>query len=115
MTAVLLVYENLDAARSFFLDTLGFDEEWLVRSDDGCLVRSHVRLGDTVLLLDSPGAHGVRSPRAVRGVTHLVVITVGDVDAHHARAVAAGAKVVVPWGRDYEVEDGEGYIFSFIS
>ena len=114
------MYENLDAARSFLLDALGFDEEWAVRDDDGRLARSHVRLGDTVLLLDSPGAHGVRSPRAVGGVTHLVVITVDDVDAHHARAVAAGATVVVPphdrpWGRDYEVEDGEGYTFSFIS
>ena len=71
-------------------------------------------------MLDKPGAHGVKSPRAMGGVTHLVVISVGDVDAHHARAAAEGASVLVaprdrPWGRDYEVEDAEGYVFSFIS
>ena len=43
-----------------------------------------------------------------------------DVDAHHARAAAAGANVLVapcdrPWGRDYEVEDDESYVFSFIA
>ncbi len=120
VTALLLGYEDLDRARSFFLDALGFAEEWVVRDDDGRLSRSHVRLGDTVLLLDKPGAHGVKSPLAAGGVTHLVVISVGDVDTHHARAAAAGANVLVApcdrtWGRDYEVEDDEGYIFSFIS
>jgi predicted enzyme related to lactoylglutathione lyase len=71
-------------------------------------------------MLDRPGGHNVPSPRAAGGVTHLVVINVGDVDAHHARAADAGATVLVPpsdrpWGRDYEISDAEGCIFSFIS
>jgi predicted enzyme related to lactoylglutathione lyase len=71
-------------------------------------------------MLDKPGAHGVKSPHEVDGVTHLLVVTVGDVDAHHARAAAAGAEILVPptdrpWGRDYELRDGEGYVFSFFS
>ena len=119
MTALLLGYEDIEQARTFFVQALGFEEQWEVRGDDGGLTRSHVRLGDTVLMLDKPGAHNVKSPRAVRGVTHLIVINVGDVDAHHARAAAAGATILVPpsdrpWGRDYELCDPEGYIFSFI-
>ena len=120
MTALLLGYEDIDRARAFFLEALGFEEEWSVQDDDGRLTRSHVRFGDTVLMLDKPGAHDVVSPRAVGGVTHLIVISVGDVDLHHARAVAVGATVLVPpsdrpWGRDYELRDSEGYVFSFIS
>ena len=120
MTALLLGYDDLERARDFFVDALGFDEEREVRDDDGRLTRSHVRFGDTVLMLDRPGVHGVKSPRAAGGVTHLVVISVGDVEAHHDRAAAAGATILVPptdrpWGRDYELADHEGYIFSFIS
>ena len=120
MTALLLAYDDVLGARDFFVNTLGFVEERSVAGDEGTLVRSHVRLGDTMLLLDKPGAHGILSPAQVGGVTHLVVVTVPDVEAHHASAVAAGATILVPltsrpWGPDYEVQDREGYVFSFIS
>lgn len=120
MTALLLGYEDIEGARAFFLEALGFEEEWEVRNDAGDLTRSHVRFGDTVLMLDRPGAHNVLSPRAAGGVTHLIVIGVADVDAHHARAAGAGATVLTPpsdrpWGRDYEISDTEGYVFSFFS
>jgi uncharacterized glyoxalase superfamily protein PhnB len=119
MTALLLGYEDIERAKHFFVDALGFEEEWEVRDGAGDLTRSHVRFRDTVLMLDKPGAHGLLSPRATGGVTHLIVINVGDVDAHHARAAGAGATVLVPptdrpWGRDYELRDAEGYVFSFI-
>jgi uncharacterized glyoxalase superfamily protein PhnB len=119
VTALLLGYEDLAGARDFFVNALGFEEEWTVHNHDGSLSRSHVRLGDTLLMLDRPGAHGVKSPRQVGGVTHLIVISVGDVDPHHDRAVAAGATILTapadrPWGRDYELQDPEGYVFSFI-
>jgi uncharacterized glyoxalase superfamily protein PhnB len=120
VTALLLGYQDLEGARAFFIDALGFEEKWAVHDDSGDLTRSHVRFRDTVLMLDRPGAHNVLSPRAAGGVTHLIVINVGDVDAHHDRAARAGATILVPpsdrpWGRDYEVRDPEGYIFSFIS
>jgi uncharacterized glyoxalase superfamily protein PhnB len=120
VTALLLAYEDVESARQFFIEALGFEEEWNLRDAAGGLTRSHVRFGDTVLMLGRPGAHDVLSPRAAGGVTHLIVINVGDVDAHHARAAGAGATVLVPpsdrpWGRDYEICDAEGYTFSFIS
>ncbi len=120
MTALLLGYEDVESARRFFIEALGFEEEWESRDDAGDLTRSHVRFGDTVLMLGKPGAHNVLSPRVAGGVTHLIVINVEDVDAHHARAAGGGATVLVPpsdrpWGRDYEISDAEGYTFSFIS
>lgn len=118
MTALLLGYSNIDAARRFFVDALGFEETWSATDDQGRLTRSHVQFGDTVLLLDKPGAHGVLSPAEAGGLTHLIVIQVDDLDAHHQRAVAGGATVRAepadrPWGRDYELADPEGYVFSF--
>jgi hypothetical protein len=66
VTAILLGYEDLESARSFFLEALGFDDEWEVRTDEGALTRSHVRFGDAVLMLDKPGAHdGVGNEWAV--------------------------------------------------
>lgn len=73
MTALLLGYEDVERARAFFIEALGFDEEWEVRDGSGTLTRSHLRFGDTVLMLDKPGAHNVLSPRAAGGVTHLIV------------------------------------------
>lgn len=65
--------------------------------------------------LDHPRA---RPGYRTGGPTHLVVIQVENVDAHHVRAVAGGATILVPptdrpWGRDYELVDPEGFVFSF--
>lgn len=118
MTALLMAYRDIEGARQFFVDALGFEETWVVAEDGGKVTRSHVEFGDTVLMLDSPGAHGVLNPGDAGGLTHLVVIQVEDLDAHHARARANGATILVepqarPWGRDYELRDPEGYVFSF--
>lgn len=118
MTALLLGYRDIDSARRFFVDALGFKETWVATNESGELTRSHVQFGDTALMLDKPGAHGVLSPAQAGGLTHLVVIQVEDLDAHHARAVAGGAVILAapavrPWGRDYEMQDPEGFVFSF--
>jgi PhnB protein len=120
MTTLLLVYRDLPRARDFLVSALGFTEEYSNTGSDGALIRSHVRLDDTTLLLSSPGAHSVKSPQDVGGITHLIVVTVDDVDSQFARAVSGGAEVVErpadrPWGRDCEVRDPEGYTFNFIT
>lgn len=51
--------------------------------------------------------------------TQIVYVIVDDVDAHHARAKAAGAEIVIPptdqhyGGRDYSARDVEGHVWSF--
>jgi uncharacterized glyoxalase superfamily protein PhnB len=120
MTAMLLAYEDLPRARDFLVSALGFAEEYSDVGSDGILVRSHVRLGETMLLLASPGAHDVRGPKELGGITHLIVVTVSDLDHLYERAVAGGAEVLSsptdrPWGRDFEIRDPEGYAFNFIT
>jgi uncharacterized glyoxalase superfamily protein PhnB len=113
MTALVLVYRDLPRARDFLVSPLGFIEEYSNTGSDGALIRSHVRLDDTTLLLVTPVAHSLRSPQDVGGITHLIVVTVDDVDSQFARAVSGGAEVVErladrPWGRNCEVRDPEG-------
>jgi catechol 2,3-dioxygenase-like lactoylglutathione lyase family enzyme len=64
VTVLLLGYEDLPRARDYFVTVLGFEEIWPAEDDNGELSRSHVRLGDTILLLDHPGSHGIKSPAA---------------------------------------------------
>jgi len=60
-----------------------------------------------------------RSPKDAGGVTHGIYIVVKDIDAHHARAKAAGAEVIHPLedtdygSRNYTVRDPEGFLWSF--
>jgi uncharacterized glyoxalase superfamily protein PhnB len=67
-----------------------------------------------------------RSPRSVGGaVTHALALHIDDVDAHHARAVAAGANIMrAPRTEDYGAEfwsdrsygalDSEGHLWWFM-
>jgi uncharacterized glyoxalase superfamily protein PhnB len=94
LTVLLLGYRDIESARRFYLEALGFEEDWVAKDETGRLTRSHVRFGDTVLMLDKPGAHGVLSPAEAGGLTHLVVVEVEDLDLHYARAVAGGATIL---------------------
>jgi uncharacterized glyoxalase superfamily protein PhnB len=63
---------------------------------------------------------GMVTPAAIGGlVTGCLCVAIDDPDAHYARAVDAGAVVIVPphdnahGGRGYEVRDCEGNVWSF--
>jgi uncharacterized glyoxalase superfamily protein PhnB len=62
----------------------------------------------------------LKPPSEMGGVsTQSSYIIVPDADAHHARAIAAGAEVVYPLktedygGRGYSCRDPEGHLWSF--
>jgi len=73
-------------------------------------------VGDSIITLGLPSIHG-ESPS--RGVSAMLYVYVDDVDAHHRRAVAAGARIVLeltdrPWGdRTYQATDLEGHQWTF--
>jgi uncharacterized glyoxalase superfamily protein PhnB len=102
VTAILLGYVDLDAARNRFTDWLAFEETFVATDEAGVARRSHVHLGDTTLLLDSPRSHGIKRPHDVDGVTPILLINVGDLDLYHKRAQDAGASGITtvadgPW------------------
>jgi uncharacterized glyoxalase superfamily protein PhnB len=71
---------------------------------------------DSLITIGEPSVHG-DSPR--RGVSSMLYVYVDDVEAHYARARAAGAAIIaeleeLPWGdRRYQTTDPEGHQWTF--
>jgi uncharacterized glyoxalase superfamily protein PhnB len=83
------------------------------------VLHSEVRLGDVVLMIASDDADYRRSPLVGRSTGDGLYLLVDEVDACHARAVAAGGRSVLApedtgWGsRRARVLDPEGGEWSF--
>jgi uncharacterized glyoxalase superfamily protein PhnB len=114
---VTLRYDDARAAITYLTGTLGCVEQHVFTTDDGSVGHAELSFGDGVVML------GTRSGTpdtfdTGRAVVYLALDSAESVDAHHARAVAAGAEVVQelvdqPYGsREYAVRDPEGNIWS---
>jgi uncharacterized glyoxalase superfamily protein PhnB len=110
-------YDDARAAIAYLTGTLGFAEQHVSTADDGTIAHAELSFGDGVIML------GTRSGTpdtfdTGRAVVYLALDSAEAVDAHHDRAVAAGAEVVQelvdqPYGsREYAVRDPEGNIWS---
>ena len=113
-----LLYEDVAAAIDWLGRAFGFEETLRFTDDGGAVTHAELALGDGVVYLGHPGPE-YRSPKRTGTTSHLVHVYVEDVDAHHARAVEAGATVLggvedTPYGdRRYDAEDLEGQRWSF--
>jgi uncharacterized glyoxalase superfamily protein PhnB len=116
-----LVYEDPDAALRWLEDAFGFETRIIVRNPDGRIVFSESGWGEQVVAI-VPAAHdGTASPRAVGGLNTQViqVRSPGDVEAHCARARAAGAEILAEpqqhffGDKTYIARDLEGHIWTF--
>jgi uncharacterized glyoxalase superfamily protein PhnB len=114
---VTLRYDDARAAIGFLTRTLGFVEQQVSEGDDGSVAHAELSFADGVVMIGTRRA----SPDAFdtgRAVVYLALGSAEEVDAHHARAVAAGAEVVQelvdqPYGsREYAVRDPEGNVWS---
>jgi uncharacterized glyoxalase superfamily protein PhnB len=102
---------------AFLTGALGFAEQAVHTADDGTVAHAELSFGDGVVMLgtrtDPPGPFDTG-----RAVIYLALGSPAEVDAHHHRAVAAGARVVQelvdqPYGsREYAVADPEDNIWS---
>jgi PhnB protein len=114
-----LLYEDVAAALDWLRDAFGFEERLRFADDDGTVTHAEVTVGtDGVVMLGHPGPD-YRDPRHLGGGTALVHVMIDDVDAHAARARAAGARLLrepedQAYGhRRYDVEDLAGHTWSF--
>ena len=121
-TTGLLMYDDVDAAHDYIVRVFGLASGGVWKSADGDTEFREVRAGDQVIGLHPAGASGFRSPRSVDAmVTGVTVISVEDTDAHYARSVAAGARIVCEpvdrsYGiREYGAADPEDQIWFFTS
>jgi MerR family transcriptional regulator, thiopeptide resistance regulator len=118
-TASMLAYDDTAAAQEYLLRVFGFAAVQAASHTEGSTYRE-VMAGSQVIGLH-PVEEGMTSPRLAGAPTSMTVVTVDDIDAHHARSLAAGADIVdpladKPWGvREYGARDPQGHLWYFHS
>lgn len=119
-----LCYRDAAAAVDWLGRAFGFEPLRVFHDEAGGIVHAELGFGNGMVMVgplrDSDYGRHVRAPDSLGGVqTQTVYAVVADADAHHARAVSAGAGIVIPLkdegygGRGYSCRDPEGHIWSF--
>lgn len=116
----LLRYRDARAAIEWLGRAFGFEEVFSVPEFGPVVRHAQLRLGTNRIMIGTvrPG-EGIASPSDTSAATQALYVRVSDVDAHHARALEAGASVAEPptntdfGSRDYHVLDLEGHPWVF--
>ena len=119
-----LRYRESRAALDWLCRAFGFERHLVVEAEDGSIRHAQLTFGHGMVMLGQArdGEHDTRmvSPGEIGGrQTQCPYLVVADVDAHHARAAAAGAEIVMapedqPYGgRLYSALDLEGHLWNF--
>jgi uncharacterized glyoxalase superfamily protein PhnB len=127
----MIAYEDGVAALEWLANAFGFRERARQIGADGKLSHGEMEAGAGIIMLATPTPDYV-SPRrhretceqarkwsAVPWIIDGVLVYVDDLDAHFARAKAAGAAILSeiqtnPSGRGYRAEDMEGHRWFFM-
>jgi uncharacterized glyoxalase superfamily protein PhnB len=113
-----LRYRDAAAAADWLERAFGFERVAAHENEDGDLGHVEMRWGDSTIMFGQETDEGIErfGEHAGRGWCY---VTVDDPDAHHDRAVAAGAEIVYALAdqdygsRDYSARDPEGNLWSF--
>jgi uncharacterized glyoxalase superfamily protein PhnB len=114
-------YRDAGAAVDWLGRAFGATEHVAYRGDDGAVHHAELLIGANMIML---GQHGDEPwmgghPADPLASTMSLYVVVDDPDAHHARALAAGATIVrelqdMEYGsREYSARDLEGNLWSF--
>jgi uncharacterized glyoxalase superfamily protein PhnB len=117
--SVALFYDDALAAIDWLCRAFGFEVRQKVQGPDGRLVHSELVYGEGVIMVAPAGkwadaARRTRSPQSIDGAnTQSIMVYVDDVDAHCARARAAGASIdyepsLHDYGEDYWADRSYG-------
>ena len=127
----MIAYEDAAAAIDWLQRAFGFHEVERITEKDGTITHAEMEFGDGRIFLATP-TRDYQSPRhhrevcpaarkwsSVPWVIDGLLVHVDDVDAHFAKAKAAGATILSspetgPPGRRYRAEDPEGHRWMFI-
>jgi uncharacterized glyoxalase superfamily protein PhnB len=107
-------YRDLEAGMRFLVDTFGFAELAVHRSDDGTIQYAELALDGAPLGLGP----SVEDSMFDTGPA-VVYISFDDVDGMHDRAAKAGAEILMPptdqdyGSRDFVAKDHEGNVWCF--
>jgi uncharacterized glyoxalase superfamily protein PhnB len=118
-----LRYRNAPAAIDWFCKVFGFERHAVYAGEPGIIGHAELTLNGGMIMLgsakDDEYSSRYTSPDDLDGVeTRGAYIVVADADAAHARAVAAGGRIVRPLqdtsygSREFAVRDPEGHTWS---
>ncbi len=119
-----LRYHDAAAAIDWLCSAFGFRRHLVVPAEDGKIAHAQLVLGNGMVMLGSSwddefGRLQQPLPSPDVPVSQSPYVIVSDVDAHHDRAVAVGARVVMApkdedyGGRGYSCRDPEGNLWNF--
>ncbi|MFN2173519.1 MAG: VOC family protein [Candidatus Promineifilaceae bacterium] len=117
-------YNDAAAAIEWLCEAFGFEKHLVVPGEDGAVVHAQLVFGNGMVMLGSARESDFdnlqKLPNALDGaVSQSPYIIVEDADKHYARAVAAGAEIVMEikdedyGGRGYSCRDPEGHVWNF--
>jgi uncharacterized glyoxalase superfamily protein PhnB len=114
-------YVDAPAAVEWLEKAFGFKRQLVVPGPEGTIAHAQLICNGGMIMLGSrkDDVFGYKTPREAGGVTQATYLWVADIDAHFARARAAGAEIV--WGlkdtdygsREYSARDPEGHLWHF--
>ena len=115
-----LFYQDPKAALAWLEKAFGFELVMLLEDADGNVAHSQMEFGDSYVMIGQEWSADHKSPKSVGGKnTQTVHVQIdSDVDAHFARAKAAGAEIMAEpetqfYGdRTYRCRDPEGHIWT---
>lgn len=117
----VLRYRDASAAVDFLATAFGFERRMVTPGPDGTIVHAELGLGPGTIMLGPAGGAETSGelPSETRAVAQGPYVYVADVEAHHARAKAAGAEIAQALydtdynSREYAARDPEGLVWSF--
>jgi uncharacterized glyoxalase superfamily protein PhnB len=115
----VLQYRDARTAIDWLEQAFGLEPVAVHEAPDGTIAHAELRHGDGMVMLGSTPAAGGGGRFGDRAGQGWVYAVVADADAHHARAVAAGATIVMELtdqdygSRDFSARDPEGNLWSF--
>jgi len=114
-----LLYTSCEDALDWLSRAFGFEEVLRYTGEQGYVTHAEMRVGESEsIMMGNPG-EGYRNPRELGQETVGLYVLVDDVDAHFARAKAAGAEIrEEPTDQDYgqrryTARDPEGHHWYF--
>jgi uncharacterized glyoxalase superfamily protein PhnB len=115
----LLRYDNARAAIRWLCDAFGFSVRFTVPESGSFVRHAQLSLGTNIIMVGSCRDDGIKSPKSLGAATQALAVYVSDVDAHYAKARAAGAEIAAAptdtdfGSREYHVRDCEGHSWTF--
>jgi len=117
-------YRNAPAAIEWLCQAFGFEKHLVVPGETDTIAHAQLTWGNGMMMLgsarDNEFAKFIKQPDEIDGFeTQCAYVFVEDADAHYARALAGGAKIVREiadadyGGRGYSCRDLEGHLWSF--